>query len=100
MINNHPSIIHEIVHVRIHKKFGFKKWRIVQKNEELVCIMTLPESVFLPKYLPKIFLWEITHLTHDLFLRFFILDIINIVIYIKEFIWLTRKIIKEILKRK
>jgi len=98
MINNHPSIIHEMVHVRIHKRFGFKKWRIIQKNEELVCVTTLPKNVLFPKYLPKIFLWEIMHLIHDLFLRFFILDIMNIIVYTKDFILLNRKIIKEILK--
>ena len=96
---NHPDIIHEMVHVRIHKKYGFKIWRVVLKNEELICIMTLPKNILLPKYLPKIFLWEITHLIHDLFIRFFILDIINIVVYTKEFVLINRMIIKEMLRK-
>ena len=96
---NHPDIIHEMVHVRIHKKYGFKIWRVVLKNEELICIMTLPKNILLPKYLPKIFLWRITHLIHDIFLRFFTLDIINIVVYTKEFVLNNRMIIKKILKK-
>lgn len=95
---NHPDIIHEMVHVRIHKRFGFKEWRIVQKNENLVCIMTLHENIMFPKYFPKIFLWGITHLIHDTFLAYFCLDIINIVGYTKDFILVNRMVTKEMLK--
>lgn len=95
---NHPDIIHEMVHVRIHKRFGFKGWKIVQKNGELVCTMTLHENVLFPKYFPKIFLWGITHLIHDTFLAYFCMDIPNIVSYTKNFILSNRMIIKEMLK--
>jgi len=98
-IHNHPSIIHEIVHVRIHKRFGFKKWRIIQKDDELICITTIPDEIFIPKHFPKIFLCEITHLIHDIFIRFFALEIENIIVYTKEFILFNIKIIKKILKR-
>ena len=98
---NHPSIVHEMVHVKIHKFFGFKKWRInLSDEDELVCVMTLPEEVLFPKYLPKLFLWNIMHLVHDIFLRFFCFDVLNIIIYMKEFILINRKIIKESKKLK
>lgn len=99
VFNNHPDIIHEMIHVRIHKRFGFKKWRIMEKaNKELICRMTLPKNILIPKYLPKLFLWNITHLIHDIFLRVFILDIINIICYLKNFILINIKIIREIIK--
>ena len=96
---NHPDIIHEMVHVRIHRRFGFKEWRIVQKNENLVCIMTLHENIMFPKYFPKIFLWGITHLIHDTFLAYFYMDVINIFIYTKDFILVNRRIIKKMLRK-
>ena len=96
---NHPDIIHEMVHVRIHKRFGFKGWKIVQKNGELVCIMTLyDENVLFPKDFPKLFLWGLTHLIHDTFLAYFCLDITNIVYYTKNFILENRIFIKDMLK--
>ena len=95
---NHPAIIHEMVHVRIHKRFGFNGWKIVQKNEELACIMTLHENLLFPKYFPKIFLWGFTHLIHDTFLAYFSMDIGNIVYYTKKFILDNRGVIKNMLK--
>jgi len=98
MINNHPAIIHEMVHVRIHKRFGFKKWRIIRDGKGLLCVTTLPKSILFPKYFPKIFLWEIFHLVHDSFIPFLWMDIITITVKLREFILINRKIIKEILK--
>ena len=95
---NHPDIIHEMVHVRIHKRLGYKGWKIVQKNEELVCIMIIHENLLFPKYFPKIFLWGIMHLIHDTFLAYFCMDITNIVYYTKNFILDNRRFIKEMLK--
>ena len=95
---NHPAIIHEMVHVRIHKRFGFSGWKIVQENEELACIMTLHENLLFPKYFPKIFLWGFTHLIHDTFLAYFCMDIRNIVYYTKNFILTNRRVIKNMLK--
>lgn len=99
-IYNHPAIIHEMVHVRIHKRFGFSEWKIVQKkNGELVCIMTLyDENIVFPKDFPKLFLWGITHLVHDTFLAYFCMDIINIVYYTKNFVLDNRIFIKDMLK--
>jgi len=89
-----------MVHVRIHKRFGFKEWRIEprNKNKDLICIMTLPGSILFPKYIPKLFLWEIMHLIHDSFIPFLCMALIRIIVNLKEFIFVSRKIIKEVLK--
>ncbi|KKL69810.1 hypothetical protein LCGC14_2111210 [marine sediment metagenome] len=92
---NHPHIIHEIIHTHIHERFGFKEWRIFKEKKGLICETTIPKSILYPKNYPKLFLWSFVHLIHELF-SFMFIDIILVITYLKEFLSINIKIIRNI----